>query len=246
MAVRAGEFLFREMVVDGRVMRSYRPSRPFIPGFLEDYGALGLAALALYELTFDPSWLERATLMTRSLNDWFWSEESQTLYDTAHDHERLITRPRDVTDNAVPSGTSLALDLMLRVAEVMGDETLRGRAHTVLGSLAEPMAQHGAAFGYLLGVADMAIHGAVEVALVGDPQSDDFAALAREVANQYLPSLVLAGGPPERTSSIPLLASRRMRESGATAYVCRDHTCEEPTTDPKTVRVQLQSAVRRR
>jgi uncharacterized protein len=111
-----------------RVMRSFKDGAAKIGGFLEDYAALGLAALALYELTFDRRWLDRARGLATSVVRWFWDDEGGSFYDTPHDHERLITRPRDVTDNATPSGTSMATELLLRLAEVLRDADMQRRA----------------------------------------------------------------------------------------------------------------------
>jgi uncharacterized protein YyaL (SSP411 family) len=98
------------------------------------------------------------------------------------------------------------------------------------------------AFGHLLGAADLAIRGAVEVALVGEPDAPDFAALRDELARHYLPALVLAGGPPRDADRIALLADRPTRDGRATAYVCRDYACEQPVTDPATLAEQLRGA----
>jgi hypothetical protein len=243
LAVRNGEFLFTQMVREGRVLRSWKDGSARLAGYLEDHAALGLGALALYELTFDAVWLERARAMCAVMVEQFWDEQTSTFYDTAHDHEALVTRPRDVTDNAMPSGTSLAVDLMLRIAELTGDAELRRGASIVMETLAEPMVRYGPAFGHLLGAADMAVHGAVEVALVGRPGEPGFDALARTVAAQYIPSLVLAGGEPSSSQGLALFEGREMRNGKATAYVCRQFTCESPVTTSEALRDQLERAI---
>ena len=243
LAVRNGEFLFARMVRDGRVLRSYKDGDARLPGYLEDHAAVALGALALYELTFDPRWLDRAQRLCATTIEWFWDDGAGTFYDTAHDHEKLVTRPRDVTDNATPSGTSLAVDLLARVSELTGDADLRGRATRVVESLAEPMTHHPTAFGHLLGAADMLVHGAVAVALVGPRGDDGIDPLARAVAERYIPSLVLAAGAPGNGSTIALLEGRTMQGGKATAYVCRHFACELPATDAAQLAEQLERAV---
>ena len=144
---------FREMVRDHRVYRSHKDGVTRITGYLEDYAAIALGALALYELTFDRVWLNRARDLAHAIVRWFWDEQAGAFFDTPTDHEPLITRPRGVTDNATPAGASLAVELSLRMAELFGDAHHRQRAERVLASLAEPMAQHPLAFGHLLGAA---------------------------------------------------------------------------------------------
>jgi uncharacterized protein YyaL (SSP411 family) len=235
LALRNGELLFREMVREGsdgaRVLRTRAHGASTIPGYLEDHAALALGALALYELTFDRLWLDRARALADSIVTWFWDDATSAFYDTASDHEKLVTRPREPTDTATPSGNSLAVELLLRMAELFDDGSMRERATAVLESLAAPMSQYGAAFGHLLGAADLAVNGALQIAIVGDARSPAFAALAHEVAARYLPSLVLAGGPVDANSGIALLADRPALENLPTAYVCRNYTCQLPVTE---------------
>jgi uncharacterized protein YyaL (SSP411 family) len=241
MAVRNGEFLMREMVRDGRVMRSHKDGVTRIPGFLEDHAAVALAFLDLYSLTFERRWLDASRTVADAIDEWFWDGDLGAYFDTARDHETLLTRPRDITDNAVPAGTSLTVDLLLRLAELLGDDARRQRATHVLESVSEPMARYAPAFGHMLGAADMAVHGAVEVALAGDPAADDLRALADAVAHEYVPSLVVAGG---SSADVALLADKVPKDGQATAYVCRQYLCEEPTTDPAALASQLERAAR--
>ena len=235
MATRSGEFLFRALVQDGRVMRTYKDGVAKIPGFLEDHAALALAALALYQIDFDRRWLDRATGLGEDIVARFWDGDTQAFYDTASDSETLVTRPRDATDNAQPSGTSLAVEVLLILGDLTGSNDHVSKATHVLETIAEPMARFPTAFGHALGAADLAVRGAIEVAIVGDVADARFRALAREAAETYVPSLIMAGG--SATAGIALLAGRGAAEP--TAYVCRHNTCDQPTSDPLVLRSQL-------
>jgi uncharacterized protein len=240
MAIRAGDWLFSELVSDGRVMHVRTAGvTSDVRGLLDDHAASGLAALALYELTFDRAWLDRATRLAGSMVDHFWDDSVNAFFDTADDHEELVTRPRDVTDNATPSGTSLAVDLLLRVSEVTQDADHRRRAGYVLETLSDLAPRHPTAFGNLLSAADAAVNGALEVAIVGDPASDEFRDLARTVSRRYFPALALAGGMEKGSDDIALLAGRTARGGRATAYVCRHYTCDEPVSDAAALELQL-------
>jgi uncharacterized protein YyaL (SSP411 family) len=244
LAVSNGEFLYREMVRDGRVFRTWTAGRPKISGFLEDYAAVALGFLSLYELTFDIVWVKRARELTESMIEWFWDEQLGVFFDSPSDAERLITRPRDVTDNAMPSGTSLAVDLLQSLAELGQDVDMKRRATFILESLATPLLQYPTAFGHMLGAADMSVNGAVEVAIAGKPGEKSFAELEHEVAVNYVPSLVLAGGTHSAGDRIALLEGREARRGKATAYVCRFYTCDEPATSAVVLRQQLVNAGR--
>jgi len=240
LALRNAEFLDREMIRDGRVMRTRTAGVTKINGFLEDYAAVALGFIAVYELTFDEAWVTRATRLAHSMIEWFWDDDAGAFFDTASDAESLITRPRDPTDNATPSGTSLAVDLLLSISELCHDTEMQRRATFILETLATPLLTHPSAFGHLLGAADMALNGAVEVAIAGSPGDESFMALESEVARHYVPSLVLAGGPPG--GSIALLDGRVSRKGRATAYVCRSYACDAPAEDPEVLAGQLETA----
>jgi uncharacterized protein YyaL (SSP411 family) len=241
-AVRHGDFLFREMVRDGRVMRVHKDGVTKGAGFLEDHAAVALAALSLYELTFDARWVARAREVSDAMLQWFWSDDTGAFFDTAHDAESLIARPREITDNAVPAGNSLAAELLLRLGDLTGSDQYRRRGMWVVETLGEPLARYPTAFGYALGAAELAVHGATEVALVGSLGSDDFEALVRETASHYLPSLILAGGMPGSSESMPLLRDRLAIDGGATAYVCRSYVCAAPVTSAASLGAQLERA----
>jgi uncharacterized protein YyaL (SSP411 family) len=234
-ALRNGGFLFRELVRGDRVLRSYKAGLARIDGFLEDHAAVALGFLALYELTFDRVWLDRARALADGILARFWDDDVQALFDTASDAESLVTRPREVTDNATPSGTSLAIELLLKLGDLFAEREYSARARYLLETEAEPTARYPTAFGHALGAADLAVRGAIEVAIAGDPADVHFAGLAEVTASRYLPSLVLAGG--RETDGIALLEGREAKSP--TAYVCRSYACDAPTSDVGVLAEQL-------
>ena len=237
MARRNAERLLREHVRDGRVLRI--AGRQPIQGFLEDHAAVALGLLALYELDFDERWRRAAEQIGASMLHWFRDEQSGLFFDTASDAERLITRPRELMDNPTPSGTALAVELLLRLATLQQDEGLRQQAIHVLESFATTAGAHGMAFGHLLGCADLAIHGTTEVALIGTTDGEALQALAAELGRHYLPELVLAAGEPRQGGEVALLADRPSLDGVATAYVCKRYVCDAPTTDARELARQL-------
>jgi uncharacterized protein YyaL (SSP411 family) len=112
----------------------------------------------------------------------------------------------------------------------------------IVSGVAEPLSRYPSAFGHLLGVADMAVFGATEVALIGDPTSPDFALLGDALGESYVPSLILAGGLAAPESPLPLLHGREARDGMATAYVCRGYACDAPTCSPAELSEQLSRA----
>jgi uncharacterized protein YyaL (SSP411 family) len=237
-AARAGKFLGRELVRDGRPMRSWMEGVAKVGGFLEDYASLGLGYIALYQSTFDRPWLEQARAMADATVEWFWDDGAGVFYDTPRDGEQLITRPHDFADNATPAGSSLAAELQLFMADYFGDSEARTRADRVITSLAGTIPRMPVMLGHLLGAADMAVRGAVQVAICGgrtDP-------LEMAVHRQYLPSLVLSHGNGKELEGLPIYEGRITDK--ATAYVCRGFACDLPATSAAALESQLRTAAR--
>jgi uncharacterized protein YyaL (SSP411 family) len=122
---------------------------------------------------------------------------------------------------------------MQRVADLFDDENARKLSTYVLETIAPAMARYPTAFGHMLGNADMAINGAVEVAIAGE---NGRAELLRTLAEEYVPSLVLAGGDPD---GVALLNDRHAVDGKATAFVCRNYSCKLPATTVNQLAEQL-------
>ena len=234
-----GEFLLGTMVQGDRLAHTYTPGKAAGLGFLDDYGGVAIGFLALYEATFDTKWFVAARgLCDTILQDFY--DGSGVFYDTSTRHEELIVRPRNLFDNAVPSGTSLACEALLRVYAYTGDSTYINPVEAALRLQAGALAKAPSAFGQMLCVADSFLAPLKEVAIVGDPTAQDSQALLKSINGQFTPDVALALCNPEDIESagkvIPLLAERKPLDGNATAYVCRQFVCKRPTTDPEQLR----------
>ena len=141
-AVDNGRFLTTSMMDDGRLMRSWKDGRARIKGYLEDYAMVGAGLVSLYEATFDRRWLDESRRLAEAALGLFWDAERDAFFDTGADHEALIVRPRNIFDNAVPSGASVAIDWLLRLALVLGEERYEARALEALRPMADLMTRY--------------------------------------------------------------------------------------------------------
>ena len=232
-------FLLNQMENRGRLRRSYKDGRAGPAGFLEDQAAVADGLLSLYEAGFETRWLDAVRSLCMAMIRDFWDEAAGAFFDTARDHETLVVRPQDPTDNATPSGTSMAADVLLRAGTLLGEAGWVDCARSVLERLGSLAAQTPTAFGRLLAVLDFHLGRPVEIALIGDPGGADTAELLREVRNRYLPNRLLAQAPTGDGVDIPLLERRGRLESRATAYLCEGFVCQAPTTDPAELGRQL-------
>src|SRR5438067_3154327 len=242
VASKNAEFLLGELRPEGRLLRTYKDGRARLKGYLEDYVFLADGLLALYEASFQPRWFIEARGLMDEAIALFADEQNNGFFDTGSDHEALISRPKDIMDNATPAGNSVAMDVLLRLSAFTGEDSHRQRADDYLRSVADVMVQHPQAFGHALGALDFAISPTKELAIIGHPQQADTRALLEVVNSRYLPSSVLAcaaHNDVKAIEAIPLLADRLQKEGKATAYVCQNFACQAPVNTPEELRRML-------
>ena len=155
-AVKNADFLLQTMRPDGRLLRTWKGRRAGcarLKGYLEDYAFLADGLLAPYHATFDDRYLRSAIELSEQMIELFWDDETQGFYDTGRDHETLITRPRDLFDNATPAGSSVAADVLLRLALICDRPEFEQRGVTCLRAVAPVIDRATTAFGRVSGVA---------------------------------------------------------------------------------------------
>jgi len=226
---------------DGSMRRSWKDGRAVGQGVLEDYSHLAEGLLALYGATFEERWFVLARgLMDRVLAR--FADPAGGFFDTADDHEQLITRPRDVQDNATPSGSAMATTALLRLAALTGEGRYRDAAERALGTVRPYLDRYPTGFAQWLVAASVATSDVLEVAIVGDPAAPATQALLDVVGDGWRPDLVVALAADDATaaaSAIALLHDRVAIGGAPTAYVCRGFVCDLPVTDPEALRARL-------
>ena len=226
---------------DGSLGRSWKDGRAVGSGVLEDYTHLADGLLALYEASFEAKWFKIATaLMDRVLAH--FADPAGGFFDTADDHERLVTRPKDVQDNAVPSGNAMAARVLLRLAAWTGEGRYRDAAERAIRSVVPFVTRYPTGFAQWLSAMDLALAPVVEVAIVGEPGDAATAALVAETRRGFRPNQVTAVAADPAASAIPLMAERVAIDGRATAYVCRAFACRLPVGEPDALRAELEAA----
>ena len=225
---------------DDRLCRTSRDGRPGDnDGVLDDYGSVAEGFLALYQVTGDDEWLAFAGILLDVAVQHF-SDGEGGFYDTADDAPALIQRPRDPSDNAEPSGWFAVANACLTYSALTGLPEYREVAERALSVVATLAGRAPRAVGWGLVAATALLAGPLEVAVVGDPSSADFAVLRRVALMGTSPGLVVALGDGEpEADAVPLLRDRPARAGRATAYVCRAFACEAPTSEPVDLAVRI-------
>ena len=236
--IRAAEdtaaFLLEHMrTPDGHLHRTWKPGHEArLNGYLEDYANVADGLLGLYEATFAVRWLTAATELADVMLREYVDSDNGGFFDTSIRHEALITRPKDVFDNATPSGNSVAADVLLRLALLTDRADYRSAAEGVLRLLPEAMARYPLGFARALNALDFFLDQPREIAIVGPYEAESTRSLRRAVFEPFVPNKVVAGS----GADIPLLEGREAPNGHALAYVCEHYVCRAPTNDPEMLR----------
>ncbi len=234
IAERSAEFLLTNLLHDGRLLRTYKDGTAKLNGYLEDYAFLIDGLLALHEVNFSRETLDAAIMLGNDMIELFWDTASGQFFDTGHDHEQLVVRPKDLTDNAIPCGGSMAVSVLLRLAVISGDGDMERRASEALRSVRQLMMTFPTAAGTWLGALDFYLSRPKEVAIIGGRDDAETGSLLAEVYRNYVPNrILLCASEGDDGAGLPLLAERRKIDGKATAYVCENYVCQLPVTDPQ-------------
>lgn len=238
-AVTAAGVVLRGLLdARGRLRRSWKDRRATADGTLEDYACLAEGLIALYEATGDERWFMVSRDLAVAILARF-ADPAGGFFDTAEDGEQLLVRPRDLQDNAVPSGGAMAATVLLRMAALTGDPRQRAAAEHALAGVGDLPARHPTSFGQWLVALELARATITEVAIIGDP-AEDPTRLLRQVADRgWAPFRVLAVSAAPASSAVPLLRDRFALRGRPTAFVCQSFSCRQPVHEPEALEALL-------
>jgi uncharacterized protein YyaL (SSP411 family) len=226
------EFIFKTLWDGNHLLHSFKDGRARFNAYLDDYANVADGLLSLYQLTFEEKWLKRAESLADHIIDNFQDADNGGFYFTDIGHEALITRTKDYFDNATPSGNSVAADVLVRLAALLGRNDLTEKAARLFASTGSHLAQYPSGFGRLLEAIDFYLGPSKEIAVilagVAGASGNEGHSFITAYRKRFLPRTVIAAG---ETGTVALLRDRRVIDGKSTAYVCENMTCQRPVTD---------------
>ncbi|HET7483052.1 MAG TPA: thioredoxin domain-containing protein, partial [Actinomycetota bacterium] len=229
-AVDTMEFLLRVMRPNGRLLRAFRDGRVNHLGVAEDYAYALEGCLSLHQATLDLRWVEVATELANEAITLFEDDDGGGFFMTGTDAEKLVTRTKDLVDNAVPSSNSVFANELQRLAAITGDTRYEEPAIKAMRLVAPAARRSPLGFGCLLSAVHRYVADPREIAVAGEPGAPDTEAMVAAVRPLFPSADVLVVGPADGTSSWPLLRDRAVVGGRAAAYVCRRGVCDLPVT----------------
>ncbi|GAB2691153.1 thioredoxin domain-containing protein [Thalassiella azotivora] len=214
------------------------------PAVLEDLGDVAEGLLALHAVTGERAWADVAGGLVDTVLEEF-TDGTGGFHDTSSRAADPALEPMgrggDPSDNATPSGWTAAAGALLTWSALTGSARHREAAEAALG-VVDALGGSAPRFaGWGLAVAQAAVDGPLQVAVVGPPGDDRTAALHRVALASPAPGAVVAaadGAAPD-AQRLPLLRDRGPVDGGPAAHVCRGFVCELPSGDPAAVAVAV-------
>ena len=226
-AVKAADFILEKMRDEnGTLYHRYAKGEKAIDGFLDDYAFLVWGLLEVHEASFEETYLQAAVELAKMMTKRFWDAENGGFYFTAETAENAVPRRKEAYDGALPSGNSVALLNLLRLAQLTGDPKQKELAGQLVKVFSEDVKRASAAHAFMLVGVGFAVGPAYNVILVGDLEEEGMKELLGALKAVYLPNVMFS----LRTPSADGLGYEKL-EGKATAYVCRDQTCMPPTNE---------------
>ena len=217
----------------GTLLRRYRDGSAGVDAYAEDYAYLVFGLLELFQTDGDPTWLEWAmTLQTRQ-DELFWDANDGGWFSTTGKDESVLLRLKEDYDGAEPAASSVSVMNLLTLSHLV--ESFSEKIEPTLGIFSSRVSQSGRVVPMLLAALSAYHAGTPQLVIVGDPAAQDTNSLYEVVRHRYRPTTIVVPVVPQsldKTAALlPWIAGMKMVDGRATAYLCRDFTCESPTTE---------------
>jgi hypothetical protein len=232
----AADFILKQMRgTGGRLMHSHRGGHTSVPAHLDDYAFMVWGLLELYEAVFDIRYLREAIQLQDHQLRHFW-DEAGGFYFTSDDGEEILVRQKDAYDGAIPSGNSVSMMNLVRLARITANPESEEKAAAIARASARSIEQMPAAYSQMLAAVEFLQGPSCEVVIAGDPGGEDTKEMIRALRSLYVPGKIAllrpAGDRPSEIEKIaPFTAPMKTRDGRATAYVCSNFSCQSPTAD---------------
>ncbi|MBF0541548.1 MAG: thioredoxin domain-containing protein [Nitrospirae bacterium] len=233
-AEKAADFILTKMrSKDGRLLHRYRNGQALISANIDDYAFFIWGLIELYEATFKIEYLKSAISLNNDLIKHFWDTKNGGFYFTPDDGETEI-RDKKIYDGAIPSGNSVAALNLLRLGRITANSKLEEMVEKIGMVFSKDVMQAPAQHSFLVSVFDFMLGTTYEVVIVGDPAKDDTKEMLAAIKSHFIPNKVIIfkdNNNQDITEIAKYTKGQTTKNGHASAYVCVNYACHEPTQD---------------
>jgi uncharacterized protein YyaL (SSP411 family) len=221
-------FLEKNILVEGRLLRTYKNGTAKINGYLDDYAYFVNALLDVFEIDPNSKYLDLAMQLSYHLIDHFWDEENSSFFMTSDSHETLIIRPKSNYDLSLPSGNSVSCFALLRLYHISQEQKFLEISTKIMESQAQMAAENPFGFGFLLNTIYMYLQKPIEITILNNVDVD----VTNYLSHSFLPESIMVSinnsKQYDALSKYPFFAGKIFDSSATNVFVCKDFTCSLP------------------
>ncbi len=227
-AEKCVSFMEKNLISDGRLLRTYKNGQAKLKGYLEDYSYLVNALLDVFEIKPDSKYLDLAVSLANHLVDHFWDSQNNSFYFTADDHEKLIIRPKNNYDLSMPSGNSVAASSLLRLYHLTQEKKFLDISLKTMESFSIMAAENPFGFGYLLNAIYLYLQSPTEITVLNTKDKN----ILNMLTKRFLPEAILVtiSDPDQlkRLAKYPFFAGKEFSLEKTIVFVCKNFACSLP------------------
>ena len=236
-AEKGMNFILKNMMQNnGGLLHRYRKGEAKIPGFADDYAFLILGLIELFQVTFDPKYLQISLDLNNYLINHFWDKTNGGLFFSSDANEKLLTRTKEVYDRAIPSANSVTMYNLIRLARITGNTDPEQKAKQIGKTFSDQITKMSSGYTQMMVSLDFAIGPSFEIVIVGNKDKKDTRKIIQSINSIYLPSKVIILKEPDIKDSLiedcaPFIKDYSQIKNQATVYVCKNQQCQLPITN---------------
>ncbi|MDO8870474.1 MAG: thioredoxin domain-containing protein [Methanobacteriaceae archaeon] len=250
-AQKAADFILNNLYQNGKLIHRYKDGESAIDGNLDDYSFLIWGLMELYSATFEIKYLKYAFSLNETLVNHFLDGKSGGFFFTSDDAEEIILRKRESYDSAIPSGNSVQMMNLLKMAHISEDESLKEMALGIEHYFTEKIKRSPLAHTNMINAIDFRLGSSYNVVVVCNNKNQSMIMhekLRADLSIRYIPNLTIMDITPTETKEenskengslqLPFevsesLKAKKSPENKCTFYVCSDKDCKPPLTEIK-------------
>jgi uncharacterized protein len=246
IAEAAADFILQTMYDPHRdvLLHRYRDGESRFDGHLDDYAFFVQALIDLYETTGERQRLTDAVRLTHRQVQLFSDDIGGGFFETTGDDRSVMVRMKEQYDGAEPSGNSVAVSNLVRLARHTDQSEWEIMARKTVEAFSSPLSMHPSIMPNMVASALALEDPPRQIVFAGNPHDGSLRLLQEEVFARYLPDFALMYNQqgvraPTEVTTTSRLSEMKMIDGRPTAYLCEDFACRLPTTDPEELSRQL-------
>ena len=234
-AKKAVDFIYNNLVDSkGRLFARYREKEAKYKAILDDYAFLTYGLIELYESSYETLYLKKAIDLTEAMIDLFFDEKNAGFFLYGKDSEKLIARPKELFDGAIPSGNSVAAYNLIRLARITGKSLFEEISKDVLDYIAGSIISEEINHSFFLIASSFALNKTKELICVIKDESEK-EKIKDTLSDMQAFNLTVIIKNEENSSEleelIPYTKDYTLKDNKATYYLCEGNSCFPPTNN---------------